>query len=86
MALIHHRGFVLTAASLLPINKHTLVYGSGDAGKNVHNDDEALSHLMKTAAYRLKLTERLVQGNKMIAGPTDIGARPFHHRRQYVVG
>lgn len=81
MALIHYCGFVLVAESVLPINKSTLMYGSDDAGITIHNDDEELNFLMKTAAYRLKLTERAVtrgpESNPtraMIAGPVDIGA------------
>jgi hypothetical protein len=37
MALIDYRGFRLVAMSILPVNAMSLVYGSQDAGKTVHN-------------------------------------------------
>jgi hypothetical protein len=38
MTLIFYKGFLLTAQSLLPIGKHTIVYGSADAGMNSSSD------------------------------------------------
>ena len=46
MCLIDYRGFRVVAMSLLPVNKNTIVYGSADGGKTVHNSDPELNEKM----------------------------------------
>jgi len=60
MALVHYRGVVVVAQSLLPISAHTLRYGSADGGKTIHDDDPALSQVMAICAQRLNLQPHLV--------------------------
>jgi hypothetical protein len=43
MLLLDYKGFRLTAMTMLPINKTTLVYGSCDAGRTIYNDDEDIA-------------------------------------------
>jgi hypothetical protein len=63
----------LVAMSLLPINKTTLIYGSDDAGKSVHNDDPAFAELMKDAATMINLKGHVTDAKgTVIHGPTDI--------------
>eukprot|EP01127_Copromyxa_protea_P018085 TRINITY_DN5615_c0_g1_i5.p1 TRINITY_DN5615_c0_g1~~TRINITY_DN5615_c0_g1_i5.p1 ORF type:complete len:1747 (+),score=336.92 TRINITY_DN5615_c0_g1_i5:29-5269(+) len=73
MCLVDYRGFRLVAMSLLPINKNTLIYGSDDAGKNVHNDDPEFASLMKEAASLINLKGHVTDAKgTIIYGPTDI--------------
>lgn len=55
MALVDYRGFRLIAISLLPIDEKTIIYGSSDGGKTIHNDDEQVEQMMKRAAEILNL-------------------------------
>lgn len=55
MALVDYRGFRLIAMSLLPVNEGTIVYGSNDGGRTVHDDDKFLRSKMKRAAEILNL-------------------------------
>ncbi len=56
MCLIDHRGFRLSAASILPISPpHSLVYGSDDGGGTVANTDPRAREMMKKIAERLNL-------------------------------
>eukprot|EP00007_Cunea_sp_BSH-02190019_P003726 CAMPEP_0174236740 /NCGR_PEP_ID=MMETSP0417-20130205/5774_1 /TAXON_ID=242541 /ORGANISM="Mayorella sp, Strain BSH-02190019" /LENGTH=1527 /DNA_ID=CAMNT_0015315423 /DNA_START=44 /DNA_END=4627 /DNA_ORIENTATION=- len=55
MALVDYRGFRLIAMSVLPLSKGTLIYGSNDAGRTVHNDNKTFRRLMKKAGQRLNL-------------------------------
>lgn len=56
MALVDYRGFRLVAMSILPINKNTIVYGSCDAGRNIHtNRNPAIDSLIAEAAKVLIL-------------------------------
>jgi hypothetical protein len=57
VALIDYRGFRLIAQSLLPINKHTLQYGSDDGGKTFVNNPK-LAGMMKVFVLILNLLLR----------------------------
>ncbi len=50
MVVIDYLGFRLLATSLLPINPTTIVYGSSDACKTVHWNEEAANELKAVAA------------------------------------
>jgi hypothetical protein len=65
------RGFRLTAISILPISRTSIVYGSNDAGRVVHADDARGNQLMMQAAHLLNLKGHMVN-TTMIHGPGDI--------------
>jgi hypothetical protein len=60
MALVDYLGFRLTALSVLPIRKDTIVYGSCDAGKTVHAASRRLTRKMNEAADVLNLKKHMV--------------------------
>lgn len=45
----------MTAMSLLPIEKNTIIYGSNDSGNTVRNDNSQFSHLMFKVDFLLRL-------------------------------
>eukprot|EP01103_Thecamoeba_quadrilineata_P012142 TRINITY_DN3060_c0_g1_i2.p1 TRINITY_DN3060_c0_g1~~TRINITY_DN3060_c0_g1_i2.p1 ORF type:complete len:601 (+),score=88.67 TRINITY_DN3060_c0_g1_i2:86-1888(+) len=55
MALVDYRGFRLTAMSILPIGKDTLIYGSNDNGTTIHADDPVLNSKMRKIAKQLNI-------------------------------
>lgn len=75
MALIDYCGYRLVAVSTLPINANTIVYGSADAGKTVHNHDEKIANVMQDFGHDLNLREHMVF-NTPITGPGDL---EVHH-------
>eukprot|EP01104_Vermistella_antarctica_P017137 TRINITY_DN6023_c0_g1_i1.p1 TRINITY_DN6023_c0_g1~~TRINITY_DN6023_c0_g1_i1.p1 ORF type:complete len:1031 (+),score=322.01 TRINITY_DN6023_c0_g1_i1:387-3479(+) len=76
MALVDHLGYRLIATSLLPIDKTTLVYGSNDSGKSVHNSDEEASKYMEVEGKAWNLKSHLVGATrdvlKRVRSPGDI--------------
>jgi len=85
MAIIDYVGFRLVAVSTLPISKSTIVYGSGDAGRSVHNSDEEASRLMSKVGEQLYLKEHIVF-DKKIVGPGDIEVHRATDGRLYIIG
>lgn len=86
MCLVDYRGFRLVAMSLLPISKSTLIYGSDDAGKTVHNDDPEFSNLMKEAASIINLKGHVTDAKgTTIYGPTDIEGNFLSVRQVHVL-
>eukprot|EP01125_Pyxidicula_operculata_P001241 TRINITY_DN1115_c1_g3_i3.p1 TRINITY_DN1115_c1_g3~~TRINITY_DN1115_c1_g3_i3.p1 ORF type:complete len:317 (-),score=65.04 TRINITY_DN1115_c1_g3_i3:91-1041(-) len=84
-ALIHYRGFCITAMSLLPISKDkTLIYGSHDGGKTVKAENHKFNDLMNRAGKLLGLREHQV-GDKMICGPGDIEGHIGNDGKFYVI-
>ena len=61
----------MTAISLLPISKETIVYGSHDAGKTVHADYTSFNDRFDRIFKRLNLQPHLVH-DKVLTGPGDI--------------
>jgi hypothetical protein len=47
IALVNYLGFRLVALSILPVSRHTIVYGSCDGGQNVYKSHDRVAHLMK---------------------------------------
>lgn len=82
MALIDYCGYRLVAVSTLPINTETIVYGSADAGRTVHNESEEVSNVMQEFGHDLNLREHRVF-NTLIMGPGDLevhkGLDGFHY-------
>lgn len=77
MALIRYRGHAVLAQSVLPINAKTIVYGSADQGKTIHNDDAGIDQQMQGAAKLLNLKGHFVwakEGNKkcFLCAPADL--------------
>jgi hypothetical protein len=60
MALIDYKGYRLIAESILPIEKHTLVVNSNDAGRHVKNSSPELQEKLKQSATILGLKSHLV--------------------------
>ena len=60
MALVDYLGYRLIALSVLPISNETIVYGSADAGKTIHNSSPEFSKIMQKAAVRLNLKTHIV--------------------------
>eukprot|EP01124_Arcella_intermedia_P011340 TRINITY_DN1774_c1_g2_i15.p1 TRINITY_DN1774_c1_g2~~TRINITY_DN1774_c1_g2_i15.p1 ORF type:complete len:1230 (+),score=292.57 TRINITY_DN1774_c1_g2_i15:486-4175(+) len=85
MALIHYRGFILTAVSILPINgRNSLNYGSCDAGKNVMTSLPELNDAMAKAGKWINLEPHLVK-NAEIYGPGDIEGHCGSDQKYYVL-
>jgi hypothetical protein len=84
-----YKGFRLSATSILPVGPNTIVYGSADGSKTVHNKYKDMNALMKKAGRALNLkphwvTPLLPGGPKvLICGPGDIGT--FFHIRAITV-
>lgn len=73
MAIIEYKGFSVTAMSLLPIEKTTIVYGSSNSGRTVANSSPAFARLMRQAATLLNLSEHVAGENRTtIHSPADI--------------
>ncbi len=54
--LVDYRGFRLIAMSILPIGRHTIVYGSSDCGQTIHsNASPAAFTALKQLASRLNI-------------------------------
>jgi hypothetical protein len=55
MCLVDYKGFRLSAISLLPLSRKTLVYGSPDGGQTIINNKDEASHLADLLACMLNL-------------------------------
>lgn len=84
MALIDYRGFRLTALSVLPIDKSTLVYGSDDGGVTVHNRTRLFASKMEQLSSLLNLMGHSVHGTK-IYGPADLEGHRGSDGRLYLL-
>jgi Clustered mitochondria/Translation initiation factor eIF3 subunit 135 len=86
ISLITYRGFTIVAITMLPVDKSTLRYGSGDGGATVHAVDERLNELMETAADGIGVKRHLVAESRVhIAGPGDIEGHQGLDGRYYVL-
>lgn len=94
MALVRYCGFTLVALSMLPIGgnvngKNSLVYGSDDAGRTVHFDDDAIYDKMKQTALALNLKGHylVADTSRLMYGPGDIeghlGSDGLHYALDY---
>lgn len=61
MALVDYRGFRLIALSILPVTPDTIIYGSCDAGRNIHATNEVFNEKMEHAAKILNLKPHKVR-------------------------
>ncbi|KYQ99698.1 hypothetical protein DLAC_03638 [Tieghemostelium lacteum] len=86
MAIIDYRGYRLLAISQLPIDKTTIVYGSCDAGKTVHNSDPLISQEMERISKILNLRGHTVGlSQTFIYGPGDIEVHKGTDGRYYMI-
>lgn len=89
MAVIDYKGYRIIAMSMLPVNKETLKYGSGDSGVNVLDEEPELNDLMKLASERMNLkghvTGLRTGYKKTIYGPGDIEGHVGTDGKYYVV-
>eukprot|EP01125_Pyxidicula_operculata_P022245 TRINITY_DN898_c1_g1_i1.p1 TRINITY_DN898_c1_g1~~TRINITY_DN898_c1_g1_i1.p1 ORF type:complete len:1793 (+),score=365.55 TRINITY_DN898_c1_g1_i1:43-5379(+) len=83
MTVIHHRGWCLSAMSILPLGSDTLKYGSSDGGRTIVAD-ETISEIMKDVGRLLNLREH-VCSDKSIIGPGDIEVHLGKDNRYYVI-
>lgn len=68
MALIDYKGYRISAISLLPINKDTLVYGSSDGGRSIHYDEPEVNAEMQSIMEALNIRSHNIHGHQ-IYGP-----------------
>jgi predicted signal transduction protein with EAL and GGDEF domain len=61
MALVDYRGFRLIALSILPVTPETIIYGSCDAGRNIHATNDDFNEEMQRAAKTLNLKAHKVR-------------------------
>ncbi|EFA75195.1 hypothetical protein PPL_11269 [Heterostelium album PN500] len=87
MAIIDYRGYRLLAISNLPITKKSIVYGSNDGGKTIHNSDpiiekemERLAAIMNTKGHMVGLTSP-----KLMYGPGDLEIHKGTDGRYYML-
>ncbi|KAH3756750.1 Histidine kinase A [Pelomyxa schiedti] len=88
MATIDYLGFRLSAISILPITRSTLVYGSSDGGETMHKEDEEASSRMKTICQSLNLKEhRCGRARPLVNlyGPTDIEVHKTGENQYFVL-
>jgi len=90
ITLINYLGFRLVALSILPISRHTIVYGSCDGGQSVLKSHARVAHLMKRVAKRLNLKKHKagvdVELAKSIPYPCDIETHVGRDNRFYTLG
>jgi hypothetical protein len=84
MCLVDYRGFRLIASSILPINHETIIYGSCDAGKNIHAKDSEFNKKMRKISQLLNLKLHKV-GNQPLYTPADLEGHKGTDGRYYLV-
>ncbi|GAM18575.1 hypothetical protein SAMD00019534_017500 [Acytostelium subglobosum LB1] len=86
-AIIDYGGYRLLAISRLPINKKTIVYGSNDGGKTVHNSDTKVDTEMRRLAKKMNIKGHLVglTSPTLIYGPGDIEVHKGTDGRYYMI-
>ncbi|GAM18576.1 hypothetical protein SAMD00019534_017510 [Acytostelium subglobosum LB1] len=87
MAIIDYRGYRLLAISNLPITKESIVYGSNDGGKTVHNSDPLIEAEMKRLAKKMFIKGHTVGLNTPVTifGPGDIEVHKGTDGRYYMI-
>ena len=92
IAIVDYLGHRLVATSLLPINSQTLIYGSSDGGRTVHNQSCILSERMAEASRRMNLKPHVCghvsappQGVQVLSSPTDLEGHRGTDGRFYLI-
>ncbi|KAL6045370.1 Clu domain-containing protein [Balamuthia mandrillaris] len=87
LVVLDYRGFRISAMSLLPINKNTLLYGSSDGGLNVKQDSK-VHHILRKMAKQLNLKKHvcgLPGDSKEMYTPLDLEVHKGQDDRLYVI-
>eukprot|EP01087_Luapelamoeba_hula_P015323 TRINITY_DN4566_c0_g1_i12.p1 TRINITY_DN4566_c0_g1~~TRINITY_DN4566_c0_g1_i12.p1 ORF type:complete len:1301 (-),score=219.59 TRINITY_DN4566_c0_g1_i12:10-3912(-) len=92
-SVIDYKGYRMSACCLLPVTGESLVYGSADGGKTIHEKYQEMNALMKKAARELNIKPHWVVSKDqsaphrcLLAAPGDIeGHRSRTDRRFYVL-
>ncbi len=67
------RGYRLTAVSLLPIKKDTIVYGSNDGGQTVHCEPQVHQAMSQLLGKQMRLKAHAAGHEKVVVyGPGDL--------------
>jgi hypothetical protein len=89
LALIDYLGYRLIACSILPIDRSTLVYGSSDAGKTVHDGSAEVRSKLREVAEVLNLKpHQIVDGSgteTTLYGPADLECHLGKDGRIYLI-
>jgi len=89
MALVDYLGFRLIAMSLLPINSSTIVYGTADAGKNIHAKHAELNQKMKYSATKLNLKPHVAgfmeERSRKVWSAADVEGHVGHDGKLYLL-
>ena len=76
MTCVDYRGVRITAMTLLPINSETLVLGSNDGGKTMHDADMEGSREAEICCSALNLAPHRINGT-LCFGPGDLEVHRF---------
>jgi hypothetical protein len=82
-------GWRLVAVALLPIDAHTLVYGSDDCGATIACSDDEVNSLMRQLGVSLNISEHAVRCRQpphnvcRLSGPADLEVHRGHDGRIY---
>lgn len=90
VTVVDYWGWRVFAEAALPINKLTIVYGSDNGGRHVHDSNSEMQSIMRQAASMLNLKEHIVARNlttrpKSLFGPCDIEGHRGTDGRFYIV-
>lgn len=92
MVTIDFRGWRLTALSVLPISKKSLIYGSSDGGKTVLNrifefnsEMEAVAKKLNIKGHYIKQTSKKNAQKIMLHAPADIEGHLGTDQRYYLI-
>lgn len=90
IALINYRGYSLVAQSWIPIDEHTIVYGTSDGGGSIHASNEQFNAKMKAVAEHINLKPHTVSSadksySRMLYGPADLEGHIGRDSRCYVI-
>ena len=83
--LVDYKGFRLIAITVLPIDRHTLVGGTSDAGRNIHSSDFVLNQKLAKAGHVLNLKQHQVRGHTMYSACDLEGHYNSHDGRHYLL-
>jgi hypothetical protein len=73
LSMVDYVGFRALVSTACPISKRTIVYGSNDAARTVHNDDAEAERAMLLCASFLNLApHKVMNGTSLIASAVDV--------------
>ena len=89
-ALINYRGYSLIAQSWLPLDAHTIVYGTPDGGNTIHAKSKEFNAKMKEIGEQINLKPHDVWNstkvyNRTLYGPADLEGHIGHDKRCYIL-